>query len=53
MEILDIYWDLLTVQQVIEEVQITKQHQKYDRRRQKNILEESGNGDVSSLIGRT
>jgi len=37
----------------IEEVQITKQHQEHDRGRWKNILEGSGDGDVSSLMGRT
>jgi len=38
---------------VINEVQITKQHQEHNRGRQENILEKSSNENMSSLIGRT
>jgi len=40
-------------QQVINEVQIAKQHQEHNRERQKNILEGSGSENALSLIGRT
>jgi len=53
LEILDIYWDLLTVLQVIKKVQITKQHQENDKRRRKNILEGGGDENMLSLIERT
>jgi len=53
LEILNINGDLLIVLQVIKKVQITKQHQKKDRIRRKNILERSGDENMSSLIGRT
>jgi len=53
LEILNINGDLLIVLQVIKKVQITKQHQEKDRIRRKNILERSGDENMSSLIGRT
>jgi len=53
LKILDIYWDLLTIWQVFEEVQITKQYQEYNRERQKNILEGSDDEDTLYLMGRT
>ena len=39
--------------QIINEVQITKQHQENDRGRRKNILAGSSDEDASSLIERT
>ena len=53
LEILNINGDLLIVLQVIKKVQITKQHQEKDRIRRENILERSGDENMSSLIGRT
>ena len=53
LKILNINGDLLIVLQVIKKVQITKQHQEKDRIRRKNILERSGDENMSSLIGRT
>jgi len=37
----------------MNEVQIAKQHQEHNRERQKNILEGSGDEDVSSLMEST
>ena len=53
LEILDIYGNLLMILQIINEVQITKQHQENDRGRRKNILAGSSDEDASSLIERT
>ena len=53
LKILNINGDLLIVLQVIKKVQITKQHQEKDRIRRENILERSGDENMSSLIGRT
>ena len=38
---------------VINEVQITKQHQEHNRGRHENILERSGDKDMLSLMERT